>query len=379
MAALAAGEDARVEQARALLALGRGREAADLLGSAGHPVLRAEALLATGAHGPAEEALQGAEGPEATSLRAWLQWRGRAEPGCPEALRLAKVAAEGAPEAVEILAEAAALAMACKDEGAARALHLQARAFERSDLVQRRAAAELRRTGGDPEGAARLLARAVALYPQEGEVRRDLGVAWLDAGQAARAVDAFQQALPLPPYQQDLQKGERVLALGSLSAEARAEKVDELWTLLGRALDAHGDPANAAAALERAILVRRTPTAADWIGLAERYSRLRMHSRAVEAGQSAARLEPMNAAAWRGLALVQLHAGRPADAVGSARRALDLEPAEPEASLLLARGALQVGDTTEARRTLESALLRLGGAAHPRRAELVALLQQAGG
>lgn len=365
--------------------LGRGSEAIALLQDSHPATLRSEALLAAGRLEDARQALQGAEHPQALMLSAWLSWRIDGSDGCAQALPRAASAVEEQDEDAELASEAAALALACQDEHRARAWFLQARAFEGRDLLSRRASAEARRLGGDPEGAARQLARATALYPEDGEARRDLGVAWLQAGQADRAVSALQAALQLKPYSQDLTRAETVLASGTQSASERAELIAQAWGNLAVALDAKADPANAAAALERSLRARAqaapaNPTdASDWLSLAGRWSALRLHPKAIEAALTATRLAPADAESWLGLAQAQLRAGRNQDALGAARKAWEIAPGAPETAVVLGRSALASGDPLEGRRACESALRELAGQAHPLAAELQALLRETGG
>lgn len=384
--AVAAGRDeARLEQARALVGLGRGAEALPLLEGSSAAALRAEALLAAGRLDEARQALNDTNSPRALMLSAWLAWRIEGAAGCASALPLAASAVERQHEDAELASEAAALASACQDPARARAWHLQARSFERRELLDRRAAAEARRQAGDAEGAARLLARATALYPEDGEARRDLGVAWLSAGQADRAVADLQAALQLAPYSQDLSRSEPILAVGSRSAPQRAELITQAWSQLAAALDAKGDPANAAAALERSLLARAQASppvpadANDWLALAERWSALRLHPKAVEAALNATRLAPTSAPTWLGLARIQLRAGRSQDALGAARKAWEIAPGTPETAVVLGRAALATGDPVEGRRACESTLRELAGRPHPLAAELQALLREAGG
>jgi tetratricopeptide (TPR) repeat protein len=380
------GQDpARLERARALVALGRGGEALALLEPSDPAALRAESLLAAGRLEEARQAVKEADQAPAMILAAWLGWRAEGPAGCAGALPLAASAVERQDEDADLAAEAAALAIACQDEPRARAWFLQARAFERRDLISRRAGAEARRQGGDPEGAARLLARTTALYPEDGEARRDLGVAWLLAGQAERAVAELQAALQLAPFSQDLARAETILAAGALNAPQRAAQIEQAWRQLSAALDARPDPANAAAALERSLLAgaQASPAsprqAADWLALAERWSALRLHPKAVEAALTATRLAPAEVESWLGLARTQLRAGRSPDALGAARKAWELAPGSPEVAVILGRAAISSGDPVEGRRACESALRELAGRAHPLAAELQALLREAGG
>lgn len=367
------------------MALGRGKEALDLIQPSDTAALHAEALLSVGRVDEARQALASPASPQESILAAWLRWRAEGDTGCPQALVDAASAVEQLDEDAEIAAEAGGLAIVCRDEARARQWHLQARAFERKDLTSRRATAETRRLAGDGEGAARLLSRAVALYPESGEARRDLGVAWLQAGQPARAVASLQAALALAPYSQDLSKAAIILAEGTLSAAQRAEQIDEAWVQLSRALDAHGDPANANAASERALLARSytkvTPAAiaTEWLALSARWGAVRQHTKAIEAAQTATRLAPDAVESWLGLAQAQLRAGRVADALGSARKAWDMRPGSPEVAVVLGRAAIAGGDPTEGRRACESALRELAGKPHPLAAELQSILREGGG
>ncbi|MCK6502928.1 tetratricopeptide repeat protein [Myxococcota bacterium] len=384
--ALARAERAQAEgarggeegHARALLALGRGQEAIPLLEGAGLPLLLAEAELAAGRFADARAVLPApGQDPGADLLRAWLIHR-EGEPGaCARAMPLAMGAARLAPEDAEINAEASWLATACQQPADARELHLVARAFEQQDAETRLLRADLRLDGGDPEGAARLLARAEALWPQDGRVARELGLAWLEADQPARAVETLRRALPLPPYEQDPQQHQIIVGGHGYSPQERGRLVQDLLRTLALAHDRAGQPVDGASALERALLAAPEATAEAWAEQARRWVQVGAGRRGVDAARRALQLHSDSWVAWTALAEASLAAGQAPEAVGAGRKAWALAPGRPEAAVALARAALAVGERAEALRVLESALKELGPRVHPLSPTLQALLREA--
>lgn len=384
--ALARAERAQAEgarggeegHARALLALGRGAEAIPLLERIDQPLLLAEAELAAGRVGDARSVLPppGSD-PDADVLGAWLIFR-QAEPdACARLVPLAMGAARLAVEDAGVNAEASWLVSACGQAEPARELHLVARAFEQQQAEDRLRRATLRLQGGDPEGAARQLARAEALWPQDGRVARELGLAWLEADQPALAIAALRRALPLPPYEQDPQQHEIIVGGHGLAPQARAALVQDLWRVLALAHERGGQAVDAASAQERALLAAPDANAEAWAAQARRWVEVGAGRRGIEAARHAIQLQHDSWVAWTALSEASLAAGQAPDAVGAGRRAWAMAPGRPEAAVALARAALAVGEPAEAQRVLESALKELGPRVHALSPTMVALLREA--
>jgi len=160
---------------------------------------------------------------------------------------------------------------------------------------------------GDLEGAARELARALALRPGHARAALLLGRVELWRGEAAAAERALRQALEARP--------------GWPEAEV----------LLGEVLLARGDRTGGAFALRRAL----------------------------DGGLSDAALR---GAAWRGLGGLYLEEGRPDKAVRELRKAAAALPGDIEVHRLLAEALLARGDAGDARVCLERAVSLLSPA-----------------
>ena len=378
--------DADLALPRALVGAGRGAEALDLLPDAptGPPTdpelaqLLAEARLAN--HDP-QGALAGLEGRGEDGptqvLRAWLVVRARGDAGCDQALPLAQGAARSADQDVEVVSEAAWLAARCDATEPAAELRRRARPLEQPSLDRRRAAAAQRLAGGDAEGAARMLARAQALYPQQGLAVRDLGVAFLGAGAPAEAVRSLREALLLPPYAQDPLHEQPVEGGFGLDPAPRAALVEDLWRTLSVALQRAGDPVNAAAAHERSLRLDPQADAPAWTRLARELQAAGLSTRALAAARTAVRMDGNDLQAWLAQAEILLASDDPSQAEGPARSAWAIEPGRPEVAVALARAALANYQPEEATRACETALAGLRGAAHPLVPTLHALLRQA--
>ncbi len=386
--ALERAEQARDQQldgaeeamARALIDLGRGAEAVDLVDTSTEEsaLLLSEARLAAGDAAGAVDALRDAgEGPDVLVLRAWATWRRDGDAACGDALAMVRDAAAVAYEDPAINWDVAGLRLVCGDEEGATDAARQARIFYLDGPDPLHEAGGHRRDGGDLEGAARLLTRAVALYPDEGIITRDLGVVWLEAKEPALAVTMLQRALPLAPYHQDLAAPAEIVGSGSYDKAAVQAMAGELWASLSVALSGTGDAGNATAARERALLLDDDASATDWAELATAWSKLGGHDQATRAAKKALQLDSADAAVWLTAADVRAHAGDPSDALGYARRAWEIDPGAPAIAVRLAEASLAVGDPHEARRVLETALRRLSGQPHALAGQLQALLQQA--
>ena len=379
--ALEVGEEsARLPLAAALVETGRGKEALPVLGAgpqgreAGlwHAV-HAEALLAAGdragARSAAEAAVSAGEAARGHALLAWVALR----EGKPEAGDLARRAAlDGAADAA-IQGDAAAVLRLVGDAPGARDAASLAQTLLPDGPAAWSAGAARVAAGGDAEGAARRAARLRAVYPEEGLYARDLGRAWLAAGDNARAAVELEAALKLPPFF----AGESAVGVmrvdrrsdGWSTAERDAERAAVLGDLV-RAREASGDLRAVAQAVQEAAAA--STDAGAWVAVAVAWERAGNLDLAVAAGRRAVELD-----ARRGeghLALARLY-GRTRDAnraLGHARAAVELLPNSPDAALVLGNLYLARGEVNEAVKVLGVAV-----AAHPQDARLRAALERA--
>lgn len=379
--ALEVGEDAaRLPLAEALVETGRGREALAVLGG-GPPsrdaglwhALHAEALLASGdrpgARAAAEAAVAAGAAGRGHVLLAWIALRdGSAD--APDLARRAALDAAGDPA---IQGDAAAVLRLAGDAAGARDAASLAQTLLPAGPAAWAGAASRVAAGGDVEGAARRAARLRAVYPDEGLYARDLGRAWLAAGESARAALELEAALKLPPFF----AGESAAGVtrvdrrsdGWSTAERDAERAAVLADVV-RAREASGDLRAVAQAVQDAAAA--STDAGAWVAVAVAWERAGNLDLAVAAGRRAVELDPRRGEGH--LALARLY-GRTRDtnrALGHARAAAELLPNSPDAALVLGNLYLARGEADEAVKVLGVAV-----AAHPQDARLRAALERA--
>jgi len=273
--------------------------------------------------------------------RATLEpdWAARARGAAEEALRLD-------PEQPLVQ-----LALATIDEGTGRleearsGLDTLLRAHPDNDEAHRLLGRVLGRLGRGDEALAHLQ-KAVSLRPGFWRNHQQLGLAHLDAGRHAAALASFERITELQP---DLAWGHEMVGTvhhmrGDLPAaiesyrRALALGPDGLaWSNLGTALYSEGRMDEAVHAFGEAVrLEPRSP--ANHRNLGDAYQRLgrteearRSWSEAVRLCQEALRVDPRSAETLGQLAVYEAKLGRHASAQTHARRALELDPGDPDA------------------------------------------------
>jgi tetratricopeptide (TPR) repeat protein len=132
---------------------------------------------------------------------------------------------------------------------------------------------------------------------------------------------------------------------GMASAQAPADRPDDLDRMLAQAVDMQqaGDLLGAVDAYR--IVLQTTPDRADVrSNLGAAYVKLGRFDEGMEQYRQAIRLDPVNASYRFNLALALYKAVRPVDAIPEFRRVLDLDPNHRAALLLLADCQAQTGD-----------------------------------
>lgn len=165
---------------------------------------------------------------------------------------------------------------------------------------------------GRPAAALRALREALGLNPGSGAAHFNLGVALGALGRYEEAAAAYRTVIEIDP---------------TCTAAHRA---------LGELLDESGDLEEAARCYREVI--RRAPTAAAQARLGGALWKLGDSEGALTALEQAVLGDPSSAAAHYNLGCVQLELGHFAAAVDSARAALRLSPAFPQAMTLCAAG-----------------------------------------
>ncbi|MDP1605138.1 MAG: tetratricopeptide repeat-containing serine protease family protein [Rhodocyclaceae bacterium] len=137
-----------------------------------------------------------------------------------------------------------------------------------------------------------------------------LGVACGQAGQPAKAIEAYQQALRINPEHADA------------------------WYNLGNAYDEVGQPAKAIEAFQQALRID-PEYAKAWNGLGFAYGNASQFAKAIEAFQQALRINPEDALAWKKLGIAYRRADQPAKAIEAYQQALRINPEDAEAWYIL--------------------------------------------
>jgi tetratricopeptide (TPR) repeat protein len=199
------------------------------------------------------------------------------------------------------------------------------RTDERSELV---AAGKLVQQGRHVE-AERTLRSIVAAFPESGVARWWLGRVYENINRNADARREYEAAV-------------------SVALAGRAP----LYAAIGRLSRGDGDLARAAEAFEQRL--RLTPS--DPVALRDLagvHFEQDLTEQALAGLAAALAIDPRDAEAHAGIGRIRLDAGRPAEAIPSLRRALELMPALFEARYALAQALRQIGRGDEAARELD--------------------------
>lgn len=162
-----------------------------------------------------------------------------------------------------------------------------------------------------------------------------LGNAYGEAGQPAKAIEAYQQALRInPEYANAWNNIGVTYDKASQSAKAietiqHALRIDpeyaDAWLNLGVAYYGAGQSAKAIETLQQAL--RINPELAEaWNNLGIAYRKVGQPDKAIEAWQQALRIDSENANAWNNLGNVYGRAGQPAKAIEAFQQALRINP-----------------------------------------------------
>jgi tetratricopeptide (TPR) repeat protein len=356
--------------AEALVATGRGKDARDWAERAvkespndpGPQVLLAEARLAAGDVGAAlslaEEALSaGGQGP-AASLAAWLHAR---KGNCTRGISLADRASSLRITDAGTQGEAAAVFRLCGDEQRARATAAQARGLYTEGPADLQRAAVRRAQGGDQEGAIRLYARLRTVWADNGRFARDLGFLWLNARVYTRAAEELSAALKLSPYSDGVTaEGIAVveLAANAMGPDERKKAIEELNRGLADAMRGVGDPRQAARAEQLSVETRRGATAADWLKVAEAWDSAGDPNAGLRAAEKALEIDGGYAPAHAWCARLYARALSIDKAIGHARVAWEILPADIDNAVLLMQLYDKRNEDEEAQRVLAASLER---------------------
>ncbi len=320
----------------------------------------AEARLAAGdlagAVAASETSLEKGGGSGAQSFAAWTHAR---TGNCNRATSLASRAVTGAPDVVQVQAEAGAVFRHCMDAPAAQAAATSALALLSRGPFEEEENALRRQKGGDIEGAIRRVSWLRTVYPEEGGYARSLGMLWADAEVWGRAESELVAALNLPPFAASrggsgVQFADR--RSEQLSPEQRVEAVSALWGELGRVRQARGDIGGMAEALEERARVTNSRNPEDWLRAAKAWSMSKTPDRGLDAAMRAVDLAPDSYEARKIATIVLANAGMGDRAIGHGRHAWALKPGDPDLAYILASLHIARGEYRDARAVVSDGL-----------------------
>ncbi|HCH63185.1 MAG: hypothetical protein CL927_15730 [Deltaproteobacteria bacterium] len=320
----------------------------------------AEARLASGdlkgAVGAAEKSLERGGGSLAQSFAAWTHAR---TGNCGRATSLASRAVTGAPDVVEVQAEAGAVFRHCNDAPAAQAAASTALTLLSRGPFEEEQNALRRQKGGDLEGAIRRISWLRTVYPEQGDYARKLGLMWSDIQIWGRAGLELEAALNLPPYATSQGQGSIQFAdrrAEELTPQERADMVARMWTELAKVRQAQNDIPGTAVALENRARTSNSMDPEDWMRAARAWSRSSTPEKGLDASLRAVDLAPDSYEARKISTLVMVQAGMPDRAIGHGRHAWAIKPGDPELALLLARIHMDRGEYRDARAMVSAGL-----------------------
>ena len=177
--------------------------------------------------------------------------------------------------------------------------------------------------------------QALRINPEHAEAWNNLGLAYAEAGQFAKAIEATQQALRINPEYADAWSNLGVTydAVGqsakAIEAYQQALRINpefsEAWTNLGLVYGKAGQSAKAIEATQQALRIN-PEHAVVWYNLGVTYDAAGQSAKAIEAYQLALRINPEFAEAWDNLGVAYSDAGQSAKAIEAHQQALRINP-----------------------------------------------------
>ncbi|MDP2882348.1 MAG: tetratricopeptide repeat protein [Azonexus sp.] len=221
--------------------------------------------------------------------------------------------------------------------------------------------AERRAMDKDYPAARALLERIVVLEPQRVASWRLLGAVQFETHDYAGAVESYRRATALPDalVEDWVGLGNSCLKTGKLAEAESALKTaerqapDNNGVLMGLSwlYGNRGDNQRALAYYER-LLTADGSSVQGWSGKGHALMRLNRHDEAVQALETAVRLQPDFANAWINLGQALLMQKQLGKAINVLERATRLAPQAADARLYLAQAYLASGQTSPARASL---------------------------
>ncbi|MFH1951119.1 MAG: tetratricopeptide repeat-containing serine protease family protein [Pseudomonadota bacterium] len=143
--------------------------------------------------------------------------------------------------------------------------------------------------------------RWIKMKPKDADAWTFLGLAYVNSGQTAKAVDAFQQSLRINP--------EHAIA----------------WNNLGTAYADSGQTAKAVDAFQQSLRIN-PEDAYPWNNLGVNSAKAGQTAKAIDAFQQSLRINPEDASAWNNLGAAYADSGQTAKAIDAYKQSLRINP-----------------------------------------------------
>lgn len=177
--------------------------------------------------------------------------------------------------------------------------------------------------------------QALRINPELASAWNNLGIAYAEAGQSAMAIESYQQALRINPEHAGawnnlgIAYGKVVQSVKAIEAYQQALRINpkyaEAWYNLGNAYGNAGQSAKAIEAFQQAL--RINPEYAEaWNNLGVAYGDAGQIAKAIEAYQQVLRINPEDAIAWNNLGAAYARSGQRGKVLEVYQRLKALDP-----------------------------------------------------
>jgi tetratricopeptide (TPR) repeat protein len=188
---------------------------------------------------------------------------------------------------------------------------------------------------GQPAKAIEAYQQALRINPEQAPAWSNLGVIYRQTGQFAKAIEAYQQALRIYPEYADAWNGLGVTYATDGQSDKAIEAYQQAlstepelfnaWINMGNAYGKAGQSSKAIDAYQQALRINPEYVNA-WNGLGFAYGNTGQPTKAIDAYQQALRINPDGAYAWNGLGFAYGKTGQPSKAIEAYKQALRINP-----------------------------------------------------
>ena len=192
---------------------------------------------------------------------------------------------------------------------------------------------------GQPAKGIEAYQQALRIYPEFAGAWYNLGSAYGKAGQSAKAIEALQQAVRIDPeyasawFNLGIAYNNASQFAKGIEAYQQALRINpehaSAWLNLGGTYNNAGQPFKAIEALQQALRID-PEYASAWFGLGNAYRKAGQPAKAIEALQQAVRIDPEHAGAWFNLGVDYSQSGQRGKVLEVYKQLKTLDPAKAE-------------------------------------------------